>query len=167
MTLRLFAAIFVAAAVSSAHGGSKGIERETTLKILEAEKFRIVHRVADLPRNMLVAAGIIPRRRPVDTVIADPGHDYQRHPASVDFSKAHSQLIFGAISPNYFLFCTREGGFTEAEHVRLISQDGRSAKQILHAIVWPEEGNLSQLRARIRTASWLPLEVHHPSMVYF
>ena len=157
----------MAAAVSSAHGRSQSIDRESTLRILEGQKFSVTHRVADLPRDVLVAAGIIPRRRPIDTVIADPGHDYQRHPASIDFSKAYSQLIFGAISPTYLLFCTREGGLTEAAHVRLIRRDGRSAKLISHTIVWPEARNLSQLRTRIRKASCEPLEIHHPSMVYF
>ena len=167
MTRSLYVAILVATAVSSAHGSSKGIDRESTLKILAAEKFSVVHRVADLPPEILVAAGIIPLGRSLATVIADPGHDYQRHPTPIDFSKAASQLIFGAVSPNYLLFCTWEGGQTEAEHVRLIRRDGRRAKQVLHAIVWPEARNLSQLRTRIVKASWLPLEVQPSSMVYF
>ena len=165
---RLFiVAIFVFAAAGSAVGQSKGIDRAATLQILEGEKFRIVHHAADLPRDVLVGAGIIPRQRPVDTVLADPGHDYQRHPTPIDFSKAASQLIFGAVSPNYLLFCTWEGGQTEAEHVRLIRRDGGRPKQVLHAIVWPEARNLSQLRTRIVKASWLPLEVQPSSMVYF
>src|SRR5207248_5788955 len=114
MARHLFVAMLLVAAVSGAHGRFKGIDPETTLRILDGEKFRVVHHVADLPSDVLVAAGIIPRRRPVDTVIADPGHDYQRHPASVDFSRADTQLIFGAISPSYLLFCTWEGGLTEA-----------------------------------------------------
>jgi hypothetical protein len=134
------------------------------LGILNTEQFRVVHRVRDLPTDVLLAAGVIPRNRNIASVIVDPGQDYQRGHGPIDFDRADSQLIFGAVSNNYVLFCYWTGGLTEQEHVMLIRRDGEKSKLILHTTVFPEARSLSSLRVLLRKG-YEPFDVHEPSML--
>lgn len=136
------------------------------LTILQENRFRPIHHVSDLPRNILVAAGVIPRNRTLESVLAGPGREYQSGHAGIDPSQAEAQLMFGAISEQYLLFCYRAGGLTEAEHVTLIHFVGRGGARLFsRGVVYPEARNLSALTALLEENHYVPFDTLDPSMV--
>lgn len=142
-----------------AHPAGAAISRSETLAILGRTRFRLVRHVRDLPVDVFRAAGLIPHGRTIDSFIVDPGKDYQQHPASVDLSKAASQLIFAGISDKYIVCSFWAGGLTEAEHVILLRRDGHKANLLLHTVVYPEARDIVTLRKFLARERWEPFVV--------
>ncbi len=133
--------------------------------ILAHNEFEVIHHVSQLPMRVLSAANAIPRSKKIESIMVDPGQDYQDQHSGIDFSKPTTQLVFGGVAKHYVLVCYWVGGVTKAEHLMLIRCDDDRAVVVAKGVVHPPADTLVSLRERLKDGEYVPFDLESTYIV--